>query len=1108
MAFIPTLVPRRAVRFLFVCLCAALCAAPGMGQSSERDAIDAVLEGMPMRGIGPAFMGGRIADIAVHPDHRTWYVAAGSGGVWKTTNAGTTFKPVFDEQGSFSIGALAIDPSNPEVIWVGTGENVSGRHVGWGDGVYRSSDGGHSWTNLGLKDSQHIGRIIVHPDNPDVVLVAAEGPLWSAGGDRGVYRSEDGGESWERVLHVNEDTGATDVLFHPSEPSIVYAATYERRRSPWSFMAGGAGSGIYKSTDGGRSWREVSNGLPSAKHDVAIGKIGLAVTPADPERVYATIEASDDEQGFYVSNDRGERWERRNTYISGGTGPHYYQEIVASPVDADRVYQMDVFLHETRDGGRSFNMVGDGVQSHTDNHTLWIDPSDQEHLIVGNDGGLYESFDAGTTWRFFANLPVSQFYKIALSNHLPFYDVLGGSQDLGTLRGPARTLNNEGVRNRDWHVPYGADGYGVAFDPFDDDLNYHMWQNGNIARHHAPSYENVVIRPQPAEGDPAERWNWDAALEVSQTLEGRLYFGSQRVWRSDDRGDSWTPISGDLTTDTNRFTLPMAGRVRSVDSLIDVGAMSRYATLTAISESVLDSQRLWTGSDDGLVHTTADSGDSWQRATVKGLPMRAYVNDVKASQHAKDAAFVVADNHKAGDFRPYVFATENAGRSWRDISGNLPDDIITWAIEQDDVEPGLLFLGTEKGLYVSLNGGERWDRLAGTPTIAFRDVELQRRDLDVAGGSFGRGIYILHDYTPLREMAASLRQNGEALAEADATLFGLRDAWSYIPATTGQAPGLPEEGSGSWRAPNPPHGAVFTLHINEVPKTAKEARRERERDLAAGGADVSFPGWETLVEERRPGESRHYLDILNSAGDTVRRLPVPATTGTHRVAWDMRGAPPDAVSIDTGGFRPPWWGEPQGALQPPGSYQARLMRVGPDGVTTLGSPQAFSLRAVDNLPSGARMEAASAFQEAYVQAARRLDAVTGTLKLMEKRVRYLRKAINETPAADLGLHRRMDAFEAQLGDLRTTLDGNPAQRAMSEWTEPGVAGRIRAARGVMETRMAPTQTERENLRLGSDALTAVEEQVTDLRDGELAAIERTLAEAGAPWTPGQRPGGR
>jgi len=1073
----------------------------------EDDPIVSVIKGLPLRAIGPAFMGGRISHIAVHPeDKSTWYVGVGSGGVWKTTNAGTTFTPVFDDQGSYSIGTVTIDPNNPEVVWVGAGENVSGRHVGWGDGIYLSRDGGQNWSNMGLEDSQHISRIIVHPDDSNTVLVAAEGPLWSAGGDRGVYLTADGGESWERVLEVNDATGATDVLFHPTDPSIVYAATYERRRTVWSFLAGGFGSGIHKSTDGGRTWREITNGLPSSKDDVAIGKIGLAVTPADPDRVYATIEAGDDEQGFYVSRDRGESWDKHNEYISNGTGPHYYQEIFASPSHADRVYQMDVFLHRTVDGGENFAMVGDGVQSHTDNHALWIDPDDDKHLIVGNDGGLYESFDMGETWRFFANLPIAQFYKVAPSYHEPYYEVLAGAQDLGTLRGPSRTMTTEGVRNRDWDAPFGADGYGVAYDPFDDDLFYQMYQNGNLFRFHAPSYENVSIKPQPGENDPAERWNWDAPLEVSTTQEGRIYYGSQRVWRSDDRGDSWTPVSGDLTTDTNRFTLPMAGRVRSVDSLLDLGAMSRYASLTAISESVLDDQRLWTGSDDGLVHTTSDGGDNWQRVSIRGLPERAFVNDVEASRHAAEAAFVVADNHKTGDFEAYVFATGNGGRSWRDISGNLPDDVIAWAIQQDDEEPGLLFLGAEDGLYVTLDAGKRWDKLAGAPVIPFRDVKLQRRELDVVGGTFGRGVYVLDDYTPLRELAADVRESGSV--EDETTLFGLRDAWWYIPGAPGQAPGLPSQGSAAWRADNPPHGVVFTVHLADVPTDPKEARREREREIAERDGDVPFPGWDELVEERRAGEARYYVEIMDARGATLRRVAVPAEEGTHRVAWDMRGAPPDAVSIEEPGFRPPWYGDPQGALYPPGSYRARLVRVGPDAVAASGNAREFGLHAVDTLPAGTDPEAAPGFQQAYVAAARRLAAVNGTLDLLEERIEYVRKALDEAPGATAELYLRVDAFETDIDRVRTDLNGNPAKQDLSEFTEPAVAGRIQAAGGAMGTRIGPTNTERENLRLGVEALTAIETRVRVLREETLAGIEQGLSDAGAPWTPGQPVGRR
>ncbi|MDH4350229.1 MAG: glycosyl hydrolase, partial [Gemmatimonadota bacterium] len=535
-------------------------------QTSSESAVASSVSRLELRAIGPALMGGRIADIAVHPANpNTWYVAVGSGGLWKTANAGVTWTPIFEEQASYSIGDVALDPSSPEVVWVGTGENVSGRHVGWGDGVHRSRDGGTTWQRMGLAASQHIGKILIDPRDGNVVFVAAEGPLWAAGGERGLYKTSDGGATWTAVLTVGEHTGVTDVEFDPSNPDVMYAAAYQRRRHIWSLLGGGPESGIYKSTDGGDTWRRIATGLPKGD----MGKIGLAVTPADPSLVYATIEANEEERGFYRSRDRGESWERRDDYISGGTGPHYYQEIEASPDDPDLVYQMDVFLHVTRDGGASFDYLETGWAKHSDNHAFWIDPNDGLHLLVGTDAGLYESFDEGKTWRHFPNLPVSQFYKLALDNTTPFYNVLGGAQDLGTLFGPSRTTNVEGVRNQDWYVPLGADGYGVAFDPDDPNIMYMETQVGNVWRVDRRSNELIDIQPQPAPGDPPERWNWDTPILVSPHAANRIYVGSQRVWRSDDRGNSWTPISGDLTTNRNRYELELMGRVWSVDALYD-----------------------------------------------------------------------------------------------------------------------------------------------------------------------------------------------------------------------------------------------------------------------------------------------------------------------------------------------------------------------------------------------------------------------------------------------------------------------------------------------------------------------------------------------------------
>ncbi len=642
---------------------------------------------LPFRSIGPSFMGGRIADIVVHPTTPgLWYVAAGSGGVWKTTNAGTTWTPIFEDQPSYSIGEITLDPTNPEVVWVGTGENVSGRHVGWGDGVYRSRDAGRTWQRMGLPRSEHIGRILVDPRDGNRVFVAAEGPLWAPGGERGVYRSTDGGATWAPVLQIDENTGVTDLEFDPSNPEVVYAAAYQRRRHVWGFLGGGPGSGLWKSVDNGKTWRPLKTGLPSGD----MGKIGLAVTPADPSLVYATIEAGEEERGFYRSRDRGESWEKRNRYISGGTGPHYYQEIEASPFDASRVYQMDVFLHVTRNGGATMEILETGHDKHSDNHALWIDPANGNHLLVGTDGGLYESFDEGRTFRHFENLPVSQFYKVALNNREPFYDVLAGAQDLGTLHGPSRTLNVAGIRNQDWYVPLGADGYGVAFDPRDPDFLYLMFQEGMLFRKDRRNDEALLIRPQAAEGDAPERWNWDSPLLVSPHRPDRIYYGSQRVWRSDDRGGSWTPISGDLTGGRARYEQKFFGRVWSVDALFDNNAMSKYATTTAISESPLREGTLAVGTDDGLVQVTTDGGRSWSRAAaIPGLPALSFVNDVEMSLHDAATLYVAADNHKAGDFTPYVFESTDLGRTWRSMAGDLPPGTIVWALQQDHVRPVL-----------------------------------------------------------------------------------------------------------------------------------------------------------------------------------------------------------------------------------------------------------------------------------------------------------------------------------------------------------------------------------------------------------------------------------
>jgi len=1063
---------------------------------NDNAAISQAVNGLQLRSIGPAVMGGRIADIAVSPHHpSTWYVAAGSGNLWKTTNSGITWQPVFDDQSSYSIGVVTIDPNQPETLWVGTGENVSGRHVGWGDGVYKSTNGGKSWKNMGLPNSEHIGKILVDPRNSDVVLVAAEGPLWSAGGDRGVYRTTDGGQTWTQVLAVDEHTGATDLEFDPTNPDVVYAAAYQRRRHTWSLLAGGPQSGIYKSTDNGNTWREVTTGLPQGD----MGKIGLAVTPADPQRVYATIEANAQEKGFYVSPDQGESWEKRSSYTSGGTGPHYYQEIEVSPVDPDLIYQMDVFLHVSRDGGRSFDYLGTGREKHSDNHALWIDPANGHHLLAGTDAGLYETFDEGTPWRPFPNPPVSQIYKLGLDNAEPFYNIVGGAQDLGTLIGPSRTMNVEGVRNQDWYIPLGADGYDSAFDPEDPDIVYMEIQQGLLHRLDRRSEEVLNIQPQPALNDPPERWNWDSPILISPHDHNRLYFGSQRLWRSDDQGQSWDPISPDLTTNTNRYELEFMGRVWSVDALYDNGAMSKYATLTGISESPLVEGLLYTASDDGLIHISENGGDSWSvSGSLPGVPERSFINDVEASSHDPNTVFTVADAHKLGDYSPYLFVSTDRGRSWQSIAGDLPDGTIVWVVKQDHEDANLLFAGTEYGIYFSPNQGTNWIKLgAGVPTIPFRDLELHPRDNDLVGATFGRGFYVLDDYTPLRYLSA-------AVAKKKNHLFPVRDAWWYIPSVPMQAKGMPTLGSTSYVAENPPFGAIITYHLTDLPQTAKAQRQEKEKTLRADEADAPFPGYETLREERKESSPQVMLLISDADGNPVRWLEGSASEGLHRINWDLRLPAPNPIDLSQPGFTPPWAGDAQGPLAAPGDYSAQLYVEHDGQLQPQGDTQSFTVKPVPTATKGTDFAAVADFQQKTSALLRQTTAAGRRLSEAGERLRYLGAALKQTPRAEAELFTTYRVLQDQLADLRMDLYGDPARSRLNEAQSPAISGRVgQVAYGHWDTRQMPTEAYRNNLELATQAFTGFKDDLAVYLQ-QLEAFEADMEVAGAPYTRGRK----
>jgi len=800
----------------------------------------ATFSGLQFRSIGPALTSGRIADIAVDPtDADTWYVAAASGGVWKTTNHGTTFKPLFDDQGSYSIGCVTVDPSNSSIVWVGSGENNSQRSVSFGDGVYKSVDGGDSWSNVGLEKSEHIGKILVDPRDSNVVYVAAQGPLWNAGGDRGLYKTTDGGKTWTHSLEISENTGVTDMVFDPRDPDVIYAASYQRRRRVWTLIDGGPESAIYKSTDAGATWDKLSKGLPS--NDV--GRIGLALAPSAPDTVYAIIEAEDEDGGFFRSTNAGASWNKQSDYVAGS--PQYYQEIVVDPENADRVYSLDTWMQVSDDAGKSFSRAGESSK-HVDNHALWIDPSNIDHLLAGCDGGVYESFDRARSWRYQANLPLVQFYRIQPDNDFPFYNVYGGTQDNFTLGGPSRSTSANGIANRDWFVTLGGDGFEPQIDPEDPNIVYSQYQYGGLARFDRASGEIIDIQPQPGPEDDPLRWNWDSALIISPHNPHRLYFAAQRLFRSDDRGNSWKVVSGDLTRALDRNQLETMGRIQKVDAVAKSISTSPYGNIVALSESTKQEGLLYAGTDDGLIQLL--EGEDWRKIdSFPGVPELSYVSDVEASRHEVDRVYAAFDDHKSGNYTPYLLRSDDRGASWTSIAGDLPEKGTVYTLAEDHENPDLLFAGTEYGVFFTLDGGAKWIQLeAGLPVIAVRDLEIQRRENDLVVGTLGRGIYILDDYSPLRGVSE------QSLEEA-AALYPVKPAWMFIESVPLGLRGKSFQGDGYYLAPNPDQGAVLTYYLKDGLKTRRENRVEREKEREEAEEPYEYPAgmrWAPRIAKR------------------------------------------------------------------------------------------------------------------------------------------------------------------------------------------------------------------------------------------------------------------
>jgi len=1055
--------------------------------------------GIQLREIGPAVTSGRVGDIAVVPGHpAVWYVAAASGGVWKTTNAGTTWTPLFDKEGSYSIGCVTVDPGNPNAIWVGTGENNSQRSVGYGDGVYRSLDGGKNWKNVGLKASEHIGKIVVDPKNPDVVYVAAQGPLWSSGGDRGVYKTTDGGKTWKAVLSISANTGASDLWMDPRDSNVLYATSYQRRRHVWGMVHGGPESAIYKSTDAGATWRKLERGIPKAD----LGRIGLAVSPADPDVVYAMIEATDPkDRGTYRSTDRGESFTRVGEYSA--PGPQYYQELFPDPKNVDRVYSMDTFNMVTEDGGKTWKRLGE-KHKHVDNHALWIDPADTNHLVNGNDGGVYESWDRGATWEFKSNLPVTQFYRVAVDESKPFYFVYGGTQDNTSLGGPSRTTTVHGIVNSDWFVTTGGDGFFSAVDPKDPNIVYSESQYGNLVRFDRKSGEEIDIQPQPEPGEAPLRWNWDSPLLISPFSNARLYFGAQRVFRSDDRGDGWKPVSGDLTRQIDRNKLKMMGRVWGPDAVAKNTSTSFYGNIVSLAESPKKEGLLYAGTDDGLVQVTEDGGANWRKVeTFPGVPANTVVSHLETSPHDEGTVYAAFDNHQMGDFRPYLLRSTDRGKSWVSIAGDLPARGTVYAVVEDPAKAGLLYCGTEFGLFFSPDGGKRWVPLkGGMPTIAVRDIAIQKREGDLVAATFGRGFFVLDDLTPIR------RATDDLLAK-EAALMPTKNAWMYVPSTPLGLRDKAFMGESFFVAPNPPFGAVFTYYLRDEILTKKKARQAEEKKISAKGGDVAYPPWDALRAEEREEEPAIILTVTDGAGNVVRRLDGPVKAGFHRVAWDLRypasnpTRPPKTEEDPESIFRPPV----RGPLAMPGEYSVTLERRTDGVVTKLAGPASFTAEVLGtaSLPAPDRAKAL----EFERKAARLQRAVLGSVELSkeaEKRLEMLQKALFDTPAADAALMARARELRLGLKGIEEQLSGDKEIARHQEPVPPSIAERVqRIVDALWSSTSAPTLTQQRGYEIAAQQFAPVLASLRTLVDTDLKELETKAEASGAPWTTGRVP---
>ncbi len=1027
------------------CLAAALAALPAAAQPT----IDsATFGGLEARAIGPAVMSGRIAAIdAVGKDPLTIWVGTASGGVWKSADGGLSFKAVFDEH-TQSIGALAIDPGDPKTVWVGSGESWTRNSVSVGTGVYKTTDGGDSWKLMGLADSERIARLRIDAKDGKTVFVCATGHLWSANQERGVYKTSDGGETWKRVLYVDENTGCSDLDGDPQDGKILYAGMWQFRRYPDFFTSGGKGSGLYRSLDGGETWQPLTNGLPAGEK----GRIAVAVAPSRPSVVYATVEA--EKTALYRSDDLGGTFREINRSFNVGARPFYFSRLVVDPADYNRLYKPGLNLGVSEDGGKSVTGIfafGGGV--HSDHHALWINPTNPQELLLGTDGGVYHSYDRGNHWRMVRSLPVSQFYHVSYDLDYP-YNVFGGLQDNGSWMGPSASI--EGIENRDWQNVGFGDGFWVFRDTADPDYVYSEYQGGNIMRIRLSTREARDIKPQPKGGEPDYRFNWNTPLHMSPNEKGTIYAGSQFLLRSRDHGESWERISPDLTTND-----PKGQRQKESGGLSrDNTTAENYTTIYSISESPKNGSVIWTGTDDGNLQVTRDGGKTWTNvvANVPGLPAGTWVSAVSASPHDEGAAFATFDGHRRGDMTTYAYRTSDFGQTWTPLTPapsqgaqtqGAPDqgaqsqaveapavDGYAWVLKQDLLDPDLLFLGTELGLYVSIDGGEEWARFTGKlPKVAVHDIAIHPREHDLILATHGRGIYIIDDVTPLRQLS-------HEVVEAEVTVL---PSLPFVMPTAGVAQGF--GGSDEFVGLNPPESVVITYYL-------------KKRHVFG---DLKF-------------------EVYDAQGKLISTLPGSKRRGLNRVEWPMRLPPPKVPPA--GNLAPAFIG-PRAAE---GTYAVKMIK-GKDTYST-----EVTLVADPRSPHTAEDRASQ--QQLSMRLYVMLEDLTYLVETaveVRDQAREKAKALPKGDRLAKSLEALADAYEKFRFEL--VASGEGGLFADEEKLREKIAG---VYAGVTGYEGRPTQTQRDRTELLDGELEKAGQRYDALAAGELARANEALAKKGQP----------